>query len=374
MCTQGAWKMGATGQGTVIAILDSGVQYDHADLKNRMVDETNLPALNDAAYPGVASDGHKHGWNFYDDNAEPMDYFGHGTGRAGLAAAQADNGNGTAGVAPGARIMAVKVGDTYVVSSHNLAEGVVYAADHGADVINTSLGATGNSRLLRMAAVYAASKGVFWSAATANEYSTHHNYPTNLDTVIGAGGLGPNLGADQAQTCQDTTTYTNCAPATKQTTFLQKVNYANYGGIVDFAGPIDMPTTSLGAVADSSNAGLHASGTSTATPMLAGAAAIVRSAGFLGGFCAGHANLDSALNGITCAQPVLSSNELTQLLAYTATRVHNEDATSGTNNYPPNPSGDPTLSGGGEYYPEPADDPHRLVLLDTAHDTDPTTG
>ena len=110
--------------------------------------------------------------------------------------------SGMAGASPRSLLMAVKVGDTYVVHSENLAQGVVYAADHGADVINTSLGATGNSKLLRAAATYAYSKGVFWAAATANEYSTHHNYPTNLDTVAGAGGLGPELADPTVQTCQ----------------------------------------------------------------------------------------------------------------------------------------------------------------------------
>src|SRR5207302_7031642 len=141
MCTDAAWKLGAQGQGTVIAVLDSGIDYNHNDLKHQMVDENNDPLLVDPNFPGTASDGHIHGWNFYDSNAEVMDYYGHGTGRAGIAAAQAGNGIGIAGAAPKARLMAVKVGDTYVVHVENLAEGIVYAADHGADAINTSLGA-----------------------------------------------------------------------------------------------------------------------------------------------------------------------------------------------------------------------------------------
>ena len=278
-CNTGAWNLGAQGQGTVIAILDSGVNYYHQDLQNQMVDASNNPELSDPDFPGAI-----HGWNFYDDNADPMDYFGHGSGRAGLAAAEAGNGVGMAGASPRSLLMAVKVGDTYVVHSENLAQGVVYAADHGADVINTSLGATGNSKLLRAAATYAYSKGVFWAAATANEYSTHHNYPTNLDTVAGAGGLGPELADPTIQTCQSVNSAgaTNCAPAQPQTTFLQKVNYANYGGIQTFAAPIDTVGTSLSDTAY----GLHQSGTSTATPHLAAAGAIVRSAGFHAAFAA----------------------------------------------------------------------------------------
>jgi subtilisin family serine protease len=351
-CNAGAWKLGAQGQGTVIAILDSGINYYHQDLQDQMVDPSNDPLLSDPDYPGAI-----HGWNFYDDNPDPMDYFGHGTGRAGLAAAEADNSVGMAGASPKSLLMAVKVGDTYVVHSENLAQGVVYAADHGADVINTSLGSTGNSKLLRAAATYAYSKGVFWAGATANEYSTHHNYPTNLDTVAGAGGLGPNLAEQQSQTCQSvgSSGATNCAPADPQTTFLQKVNYANYGGIQTFAAPIDTVGTSLG----DTGYGLHQSGTSTATPHLAAAGAIVRSAGFRAGLCGGHADISGALTALGCdpqsAPDALSSNEVRQLLAYTATRIHNDDASSATNNYPPNPSGDPTRAGG-EYYPQQGGD------------------
>ena len=347
MCTQGAWANGAFGQGTVIAILDSGIDDRNDDLQNQMVTEANNPEFADPDFPGA-----DHGWNFYDDNGETMDFYGHGTGRAGIAAAEADNGIQMAGVSPKSKLLAVKVGDTYVVSGENAAQGIVYAADHGADAINTSLGVTANSRLLRMAAVYADSKGVFFAAATANEYSNHHNYPTNLDTVSGATGLGPDDALVQAQTCQSYAPPSNCTPATPQKTFLQKVNYANFGGIADFATPIDTPSTGRG---DPGSSGPHASGTSTAAPHLAGAATVVRSAGFLAGMCDGQPNIDGVLTGATCDQPRLSANELRQLLAYTATRIHNDDAPD--NNYPPNPSGDPTLAGG-EYYPQQGGDPN----------------
>ena len=375
ICADGAWRLGAQGQGTVVAILDSGVDYTHPNLKAQMADETNDPLLSPAANPtdpflhnGTASDGHIHGWNFYDENAEPMDYFGHGTGRAGIAAAQADINVGLAGIAPRAHILAVKVGDTYVVTSQNLAEGAVYAADHGADTINTSLGVTGNSLLLRTALQYTYSKGIFWASATANEYSTHHNVVTNLDTIVGAGGLGPDSAVQSTQTCQ-TAPNINCAPATAQQTFLQKVNYANYGGIQDFALPIDTPSTVAsasachgdplpgGACAGQGAYSLHNSGTSTATPHLAAAANVVRSAGFLAGLCQGHPNIAGALSGINCTGPTLSSNELRQLLAYTALRIHNDDAPTG-NNYPASTGSDPSLATAGNFYPEQGGDSH----------------
>src|SRR5947208_823846 len=114
-CNTGAWNLGAQGQGTVIAILDSGVNYYHQDLKNQMVDTTNDPLLSDPNFPGAI-----HGWNFYDDNPDPMDYFGHGTGRAGLAAAEANNTDagcpcGMAGASPKSLLMAGQVGRTHVL-------------------------------------------------------------------------------------------------------------------------------------------------------------------------------------------------------------------------------------------------------------------
>ena len=266
-----------------------------------------------------------------------------------------------AGASPKSLLMAVKVGDTYVVHSENLAQGVVYAADHGADVINTSLGATGNSKLLRAAATYAYSKGVFWAAATANEYSTHHNYPTNLDTVAGAGGLGPELADPTIQTCQSVGSAgaTNCAPANPQTTFLQKVNYANYGGHPDLRHPDrhgrDEPRRH----------GLR-------PPPV----------GHLDGHAApGGRGRDRAKRRLPRRpvrrarrhrrrahrdrlQPADRSGGAQLQRGAPAARLHGHARPqrrrrrAATNNYPPNPSGDPTPAGG-EYYPEQGGDPHR---------------
>ena len=209
-CNTGAWNLGAQGQGTVIAILDSGVNYYHQDLQNQMVNTEQRPAAQRSQLPG------RHPRLELLRRQRRPDGLLRPRHRAarGWPRPRPTTASGMAGASPKSLLMAVKVGDTYVVHSENLAQGVVYAADHGADVINTSLGATGNSKLLRAAATYAYSKGVFWAAATANEYSTHHNYPTNLDTVAGAGGLGPELADPTIQTCQSVGSAgaTNCAP------------------------------------------------------------------------------------------------------------------------------------------------------------------
>lgn len=123
----GAWKQGAKGKGAVIAILDSGIDLSHPDLRDRLVRGVDLASDSDC--PG------------------PQDQAGHGTVVAGAAAATAGNGIGISGVAPEARLMPVRTstgleaaGGPDAVAAFNrvFAEGIRWAADHGADVINIS--------------------------------------------------------------------------------------------------------------------------------------------------------------------------------------------------------------------------------------------
>ena len=114
-----AWKTG-TGDGVTIAIIDSGVDLKHDDLAGAFVP----------------------GHDFVDNDSVAQDGYGHGTHVAGIAAARADNGIGVAGVAPNAKIMPVRVLDsTGRETGTAIHEGVHWAVDHGADVINLSLGA-----------------------------------------------------------------------------------------------------------------------------------------------------------------------------------------------------------------------------------------
>jgi len=123
----GAWDAGYTGAGVRVAVLDTGIDYTHPDLAG--------------AYVG--------GYDFANDDPDPMDddqlpdgtLLGHGSNVAGIIAA-ADNAYGVIGVAPNAEILAVKVLNQYGSGDFGwMLEGILYAVEHDADVINMSLGA-----------------------------------------------------------------------------------------------------------------------------------------------------------------------------------------------------------------------------------------
>jgi thermitase len=119
-----AWAV-STGKGVTIAIVDTGVSLQHADLRDKLV----------------------HGYDFADDDDQPDDEVGHGTHVAGIAAAATDNGVGIAGVAPDAKIMPIRVPLSGSAGSANdvdvvlaIEKAIRFATDNGAKVINLSLG------------------------------------------------------------------------------------------------------------------------------------------------------------------------------------------------------------------------------------------
>ena len=138
-----------TDTNTVIAIIDTGVDKDHLDLRNKMwVNEAELNGL-----PNVDDDQNgfiddKYGWDFVNNDGNPMDDNNHGTHCAGIAAAETNNGIGIAGVSPGSKIMAVKVMQSggYGASA-DIAQGILYAANNGADIISMSIGGTAPSQV-----------------------------------------------------------------------------------------------------------------------------------------------------------------------------------------------------------------------------------
>jgi subtilisin family serine protease len=165
-----AWAS-STGAGQVIAVVDTGVDLTHPDLKSKLVPGATFVGC--ARPPGPCGNGD---WKGTDGQGQESDV--HGTHVAGIAAADTNNGIGVAGVAPDAAIMPVKVLEEGSGSFEEVAAGIRYAADHGADVINLSLGAlpggqlltlTGLSSATKEAIAYAHSQGVIVVAAAGNE-------------------------------------------------------------------------------------------------------------------------------------------------------------------------------------------------------------
>jgi len=171
-----AWSHGYTGQGVVVAVLDTGVDYNDQDLKNNIW--TN-PNPND----GYAND--IHGWNFVDNNNNVLDDNGHGTHVSGIIAAE-NNNSGVIGVAYNTKIMPVKVLDQNGSGSlTDIAAGIDYAVNHGANVINMSLGGNSSDSTLQSAIDYANSKGVTVVMAAGNDGAATPDYPAIYATTSG---------------------------------------------------------------------------------------------------------------------------------------------------------------------------------------------
>ncbi|MCA1065270.1 cell wall-binding repeat-containing protein [Rossellomorea aquimaris] len=152
---------------TIIAVVDTGVDHTLADLSGRVLSNE--------------------GYNFVSRNSDSMDDHGHGTHVSGIIAAEANNHYSMAGINPHGKILPVKVldasgsGDT-----EQIAYGIKYAVDHGAQVINLSLGGS-YSRVIEYALKYAHDHGVTVVAATGNDGMEEISYPGSSKFVISVG-------------------------------------------------------------------------------------------------------------------------------------------------------------------------------------------
>jgi subtilisin family serine protease len=179
-----AWTLTKGSQDTVIAIVDTGIDLTHPDLRPKLVG----------------------GINITDPEQAPKDDFGHGTHVAGIAAAMVGNGVGIAGMAPAARLMPVKVNlpESGGLEEADVAGGVLWAANHGADVINLSLGFSDEDsefRTLGRAIYYALQKKCVVVAAMGNGFkvsgANHEQFPAawaqqrSLSNVIAVGATTP---------------------------------------------------------------------------------------------------------------------------------------------------------------------------------------
>lgn len=220
-----AWER-TRGTGVTIAVLDTGVDYIHPDLAGRI----DL------------------GRDFVGKDDDPMDVQGHGTHVSGIVAANADDGFGVAGVAPGARVLAVRVLDEQGAGNYStVADGIVYAAKRGAKVINLSLGGPERSELLHAAIDYAAARGAIVTCATGNDGARAIGYPARYESCLAVGA------SDVSDSVAD---------------------FSNQGAGIDLVAPgAGILSSTMGGSHDSWD------GTSMATPYAAGVAALLYSQG-----------------------------------------------------------------------------------------------
>lgn len=257
-----AWAVVTGTPQMVIATIDSGLQLTHEDLASqRWLNAAEVPGNNlDYDLNGYVDD--VNGWHFFqrwngstyapDENANVADDYGHGTHVAGIIAA-AYNGTGVVGVAPGVRVMPVKVIDQFGNATYSdIAAGIVYAVDNGARIINLSLGGEVDSPVLQEPIEYARLHDVLVIAATGNSGGSVL-YPAAYDSVlaVAATDISDHVAA-----------------------------FSNYGPEVDLAAPgVDIYSTwcrpnILAATCDGSYY-FTKSGTSMAAPHVSGAAALV---------------------------------------------------------------------------------------------------
>lgn len=205
----------------VVAVVDSGVDLDHPDLRNKLMA----------------------GYDFVDNDPVPEDNVGHGTHMAGIIAAQAQNGIGIAGTSWLSIIMPVRVRDRLGGGTHRqMYEGFVYAVNHGARIINYSASGA-QSNLKRAAVDYATSRGVLVVAPSGNDNLGTPQYPAAYDSVIAVGST--NINDEREST-------------------------SNYGSYLDLAAPgVDILSTYAG------DGYSYSTGTSGSAAFVSGLAALI---------------------------------------------------------------------------------------------------
>ncbi|MBE6090938.1 MAG: peptidase S8 [Clostridium beijerinckii] len=221
-----AWPLIKQKREINVAVLDTGVDYTHPDLKNRVLKSK--------------------GYNFVDNNSDTMDDNGHGTHVSGIIAANANDNIGIAGIdgTLDVKIIPIKVLDSNGEGEINdIVKGIKYAADNGADIINLSFGANEKSKLIAEAIGYAKSKGAFVVAAAGNDNEDSDNISPAGDGAFTVAAMSYNY---------------------------KKASFSDYGNCIKVSAPgVEILSTVPG--------GYEAwDGTSMAAPVATGIAAMVK--------------------------------------------------------------------------------------------------
>jgi parallel beta-helix repeat protein len=250
-----AWDISTGSSEVIVAVVDTGIDYNHRDLQvNMWINGNEIPG-NEIDDDGNGYIDDIYGYDFINNDSDPIDDEGHGTHCSGSIAAEGDNGLDIAGVCWNARIMALKfLGSDGYGSTSDAVTAFNYAVENGADVISNSWGGGDYMQSMQDAIDYAHSQGVIMVAAAGNDDSSSPQYPAYYENMIAV-----------AATDSDD----------------HKASFSNYGDWVDIAAPgVDVLSlraggTSGGTVYDDYTA--IESGTSMACPHVAAACALLLS-------------------------------------------------------------------------------------------------
>lgn len=242
-----AWAKTTGSDNVLVAVIDTGVDYNHPDLKDNMwVNPGEIPG------DGIDNDGNGvvddvYGFNAYANNGNPMDGHSHGTHCAGTIAAQGNNGTGITGVAWDAKVMAVKIfDDSGRTSSDAILRGIQYATKNGARITSNSWGGGGANQLIKEAFESSPAFHVMAAGNDGRNVDRRANYPSGYDI--------PNSIAVAATDRND-----------------KLAGFSNYG-----AKEVDLGAPGVDTYSTVPNGRYgYKSGTSMATPHVSGAAALL---------------------------------------------------------------------------------------------------
>jgi len=246
-----AWNIEKGQSGTVVAVIDTGVNFYHEDLIGKAWTNFDEIAGNGRDDDGNGYIDDVNGYNFEGGNNDIVDVNGHGTAIASIITARTNNAKGISGVAWGAKIMALRALDQSGNGGYKgVAEAIHYAVDNGASIVNMSFGTDVPVSELADAVKYAADRNVILVSATGNEGIGRVLYPAAYEDVLAVAAINR---------------------------LDVLASYSNYGPEVDLVAPgdhyvvagLDNPT--------SSTAYSEASGTSFAAALVSGSLVLLKS-------------------------------------------------------------------------------------------------